>query len=136
VIDATTTAGFGLALDCADPLLMAEFWSAALGYRAIGSVGRVGSAGHYTALVPESGSGPKLLLQWVPEAKSSKNRMHIDIQTPDIDGLASRLVGLGATMLHAEPCHEHGATWLLMADPEGNEFCVCLAREVGEKTTP
>ena len=75
-------------------------------------------------LAPEPGL-PKLLLQRVPEAKTGKNRMHFDIETADIEGEAARLQGLGAKRVEADPLSEHGTSWILMADPEGNEFCVC-----------
>ncbi|HZA79765.1 MAG TPA: VOC family protein [Acidimicrobiales bacterium] len=110
---------FGLVLDCADPETLGDFWAAALGYESLGS------AGNYVALVPPTPGRPKLLLQRVPEPKTTKNRMHLDIETPDIELEAARLEDLGATRLRAETQSEHGSTWILMADPEGNEFCVC-----------
>jgi predicted enzyme related to lactoylglutathione lyase len=70
-----------------------------------------------------------LLLQRLPEPKTAKNRMHFDIHTPDIEAEATRLVGLGATRLQQDTLSEHGTTWVLMHDPEGNEFCVCDAGE-------
>jgi predicted enzyme related to lactoylglutathione lyase len=112
---------FGLVLDCLDPERLAEFWAPALGYVSVGSVG------NYVALFPDGRPGPKLLLQRVPETKSVKNRMHLDIEVGDIVAEADRLVALGATKVSEEPCGEHGSTWLLMSDPEGNEFCVCDA---------
>ena len=110
---------FGLVLDCADPERLAEFWAEALGYA------NVGSAGVYVALYPREGNGPKLLLQRVTEPKATKNRMHLDIEVPDIDVEADRLSGLGAQRVSDDTCSEHGSTWILMADPEGNEFCIC-----------
>ena len=68
---------------------------------------------------------PKLLLQRVTEPKVAKNRMHLDIETPDIETEATRLEALGATRVQDDQIQEHGTTWILMADPEGNEFCVC-----------
>jgi hypothetical protein len=112
---------FGLVLDCADPETLAEFWAAALGYEPLGA------AGNYVALVPPTLGRPKLLLQRVAERKTTKNRMHLDIETPDIEREAARLERLGATRLGAETQSEHGSTWILMTDPEGNEFCVCDA---------
>ena len=109
----------GLVLDCADPGRLAEFWAPALGYLNLGSVGS------YVALFPDGRPGPKLLLQKVAEPKAVKNRMHLDIEVPDIHAEADRLVALGATKVSEGPCQEHGSTWLLMRDPEGNEFCVC-----------
>ena len=110
---------FGLVLDCADPERLAEFWAEALGYA------NVGSAGVYVALYPREGNGPKLLLQRVTEQKATKNRMHLDIEVPEIDVEADRLTGLGALRVSDDTCSEHGSTWILMADPEGNEFCIC-----------
>ena len=110
---------FGLVLDCADPERLAEFWANALGYV------NVGSAGAYVALYPRERNGPKLLLQRVDEPKQSKNRMHIDIEVPNIRAEATRLSALGARPVSENPCSEHGSTWILMTDPEGNEFCIC-----------
>lgn len=109
----------GLVLDCADPEALAQFWAPALGYVNVGTVGV------YVALYPDDRPGPKLLLQRVDEPKAVKNRMHFDIEVADIEAEASRLVALGANRISAGPCAEHGSTWLLMTDPEGNEFCVC-----------
>jgi predicted enzyme related to lactoylglutathione lyase len=114
-------AELGLVLDCADPERLAAFWSAAIGYTTLGG------AGNYVMLVDESGHQPKLLLQRVSEPKSGKNRMHLDIETPAVDSEASRLEALGARRLQADAIEEHGTRWIVMADPEGNEFCVCNA---------
>ena len=113
------TASLELVLDCADAQRLAQFWTAALGYR------RLGSAGSYVALVPLEGDPPKLILQQVAEPKTAKNRMHLDMLAPDIEAEAQRLVELGAERLRVEPVVEHGTRWIVMADPEGNEFCVC-----------
>jgi predicted enzyme related to lactoylglutathione lyase len=116
------TATFGLVLDCADPDRLAAFWAGALGYQDIGA------AGSYRLLLPPSGeAGPQLLLQRVPEAKATKLRMHVDIHTPDIEAEATRLADLGARRVQSEALSEHGNSWVLMEDPEGNEFCVCDA---------
>ena len=112
---------FGLVLDCADPETLAEFWAAALGYVPLGS------AGNDVALVPPTPGRPKLLLQRVPEPKTTKNRMHLDIETPDIEPEAARLEKLGGTRQGAETRSEHGSTWIVMADLERNELCVCDA---------
>lgn len=124
------TAKLELVLDCADADAQADFWAAALGYD------RFGEAGQYRSLVPpgpvgdvglgpRDGAGPKLILQQVPEAKIAKNRLHLDVITPDIEAEAARLVGLGATRTPDAVFEEHGHRWIAMLDPEGNEFCVC-----------
>lgn len=115
----TAPARFGLVLDCRDPSSLAPFWARALGYIELGKVD------NYVLLAPNGQPGPNLLLQQVPEVKSAKNRMHLDIHTADIEGEAVRLEQLGARRVEAEPLSEHGSNWVLMADPEGNEFCVC-----------
>jgi predicted enzyme related to lactoylglutathione lyase len=115
----TPAPSIGLVLDCADPQRLAEFWAPALGYVNLGVVGS------YALLLPDGRPGPKLLLQRVPEPKATKNRMHLDIDASDIESEATHLEGLGARRVQAEQVHEHGTAWILMTDPEGNEFCVC-----------
>lgn len=109
----------GLVLDCTDPERLAAFWAPALGYVTLGS------AGNHVLLVAADGTQPKLLLQRVPEPKTVKNRMHLDIVTPDILAEAARLEALGARQVTSEVMTEHGSNWVLMEDLEGNEFCVC-----------
>jgi predicted enzyme related to lactoylglutathione lyase len=106
----------GFVLDCADPEALTTFWAAALGWQ------HVGSAGPYAMLAAPDGQ--KLLLQQVAEPKVGKNRMHLDLHVPDIDAEAARLEGLGARRLATKQT-ELESTWIVMADPEGNEFCVC-----------
>jgi predicted enzyme related to lactoylglutathione lyase len=111
-------AKFGLVLDCADPERLAGFWAEALGYT------NLGRADPYVLLVDEAKQRPKLLLQQVAEPKPGKNRMHLDVEADDVDGEVRRLEGLGARRVE-DPMEEHGSRWVVMADPEGNEFCVC-----------
>ena len=109
-----------LVLDCHDVDLLAEFWTAALGYRPHGM------AGTYRSLVSNTDDGrPKLILQRVPETKQLKNRMHLDMLVTDIEAEASRLERLGARREQDGTVDEHGTRWVRMQDPEGNEFCVC-----------
>ena len=108
-----------MVLDCRNLAVVAGFWSEALGYRA------TRGAEPYLSLVPaESGTGPELLLQRVPESKRGKNRLHLDLRTQDLDAEVARLVGLGAHVVSESPLHEGGWTWHVLTDPEGNEFCV------------
>jgi predicted enzyme related to lactoylglutathione lyase len=108
----------GLVLDSRDPQRLAPFWAAALGYQVVVDVD------NYVLLMPVDQGGPKLLLQKVPEDKVVKNRMHMDIETPDIETAADELVEMGATRV-GPVVKEHGTSWVVMNDPDGNEFCVC-----------
>jgi len=112
-----------LVLDCAEPARLVEFWREALGYRE-----------YYTdtllaVLVPEEGVAPPLVLQGVPEPKSGKNRMHLDIVVDDIEPEVERLQALGATRLDEDHQHFGDTLWVRMCDPEQNEFCVCTGVE-------
>jgi Glyoxalase-like domain len=137
-----------VALDCADPQRIAEFWAAALGYilrrppagfdtweaflRAEGVPEEEWNAAR--SLVDPDDVGPRMFLQRVPEAKAGKNRMHLDlnvsggpgepeeVRRTTVAAEVDRLVGLGATKV-AE-MNEWGGYWVVMRDPEGNEFCV------------
>ena len=66
------------------------------------------------------------MLQGVPEPKTTKIRLHLDLVVDDVESEAARPEGLGATRVRAEPFEEHGHRWVAMTDPEGNEFCVCV----------
>jgi predicted enzyme related to lactoylglutathione lyase len=107
-----------IVIDCADPTALAAFWAEAVGYRYHGDVEQ------YAVLVPAEGEkGPMLLLQRVDEAKAAKNRVHVDVGAADVDAEADRLVAIGATRTGAGNIGDH--RWIVLADPEGNEFCVC-----------
>ena len=136
-----------ITFDAHDPMEQATFWSAALGYVVqpppegydtweafAADVGiPLSEMGDLAAAVDPEGNGPRILFQRVPEGKTVKNRVHLDVNvtTPDIpaadrrsliDTEADRLVALGATRVKD---HEsHGDTWTVMHDPEGNEFCI------------
>jgi predicted enzyme related to lactoylglutathione lyase len=107
-------------LDCADPERLASFWAEALRYRA--------NPFHppYLTLTDPLGRSPEFVLQKVPEAKQGKNRMHLDLFVDDMEREAHRMEQLGARRLSSEPVTgSTGDRWIVMADPEGNEFCVC-----------
>jgi catechol 2,3-dioxygenase-like lactoylglutathione lyase family enzyme len=135
--------------DCADPARLAEFWAEVLGYRlqdpppgfdswgqALESMGvppeRRNDA---SALVDPESSRPRLFFQRVPEGKSAKNRVHLDVRAaPGLEGEARmtaledearRLVALGAARIaRHEPAPPMDIGHIVMADPEGNEFCL------------
>ncbi|HJR18081.1 MAG TPA: VOC family protein [Actinomycetota bacterium] len=107
-----------IVLDCADPEKLAEFWSKALGYEISGFADQWG-------MLKGPRDGDVFLLQRVPEPKNGKNRMHIDVTTSDIEAKTKELEELGARRLSDGTVSQFGMTWITMADPEGNEFCVC-----------
>ena len=108
-----------IVIDCADLDRSAAFWSAVLGYTASPA-----ATGPYRSLEPESGAGIDVLLQRVPDVKGEKNRLHLDLRTPDLVAEVRRVLGLGATLLTSEPVTEDGWAWHILGDPDGNEFCV------------
>jgi predicted enzyme related to lactoylglutathione lyase len=107
-------------VDCRDLETMVAFYAAALGYERHGEAGDV-----YASITPIAGSLPKLVFQRVPEPKSGKNRVHLDLIVDDIEAEARRFEGLGATRVSAQPVVEYGISWIVMQDPEGNELCLC-----------
>jgi predicted enzyme related to lactoylglutathione lyase len=108
-----------LTLDCTDLERESEFWQAAAGFRVDGEI-----PGRYVAL---RGHGVVLTLQRVDEAKTVKNRMHLDLLVENVEDEVRRLERFGASRLTPTAHQEFGQTWFVLADPEGNEFCV--ARE-------
>jgi predicted enzyme related to lactoylglutathione lyase len=96
------------------------FWTEALGYSCAGTFGQ------FWPLVPrEAGDQPWVVLQEVGDPKSTaKNRMHLDIHVTDLDAEARRLQALGAELLSEAPVTMGDVAWFVMADPEGNEFCI------------
>jgi predicted enzyme related to lactoylglutathione lyase len=107
-----------IVIDCSDLERSARFWCGVLGYTASPPSTR------YRALAPESGVGIEVLLQRVPDVKGQKNRLHFDLRTPDLEAEVSRVLGLGARLLTTQPVAEGGWLWHILADPDGNEFCV------------
>jgi predicted enzyme related to lactoylglutathione lyase len=60
----------------------------------------------------------------MPDVKRQKNRLHLDLRTPDLETEVRRVLDLGATLLTSQPVAEDGWSWHILADPDGNEFCV------------
>ena len=138
-----------ITFDCADPAGLAAFWVEALGYRVQDPPGGFESwdqaleaigvppedRNNASAVVNPEGSRPRLFFQRVPEGKQAKNRVHLDVRAaPGLTGdermaaleeEAGRLVSHGATrLLRYEPAPPLAAGHIVMADPEGNEFCL------------
>jgi predicted enzyme related to lactoylglutathione lyase len=106
-------------VDCADLDRAARFWTAVLGY-----VPADPGDAPYQTLLPGDGHGLEVLLQRTADAKDGKNRVHLDLRTRDLDAEVARITALGATVLTTSPVREEGWTWHILADPDGNEFCV------------
>ena len=135
-------------MDCADPDRLATFWATALGYKKQDPPEGYATWREFlaaqgvpedqwssaSAIVDPSGSGPRIFFQRVPEPKAAKNRVHLDVNaggghdTPAderrrrVDAAVERLIQAGATRLRA--FEERGERWVVMQDPEGNEFCL------------
>jgi predicted enzyme related to lactoylglutathione lyase len=109
-------------IDCADPYELARFWSAVTGWP-MHDDDRPGDP--EVAVIPPDQRLPWLLFIRVPEPKTVKNRVHLDVAPTGHrrDEEVARLLGVGATTVadHRKP---DGTGWVVMADPEGNEFCV------------
>ncbi len=138
--------GLQVVFDCADPQRMTAFWSEAIGYQVqpppegfatwddfLTSIGVPEDAfNSASAIVDPAGSGPRIYFQQVPEHKTTKNRVHLDLnvgggrETPvevrrtRVDAEAERLSAIGATTVRSY--EENGEYWVAMLDLEGNEF--------------
>lgn len=113
-----------LTWDCADPRKVAEFWCAILGFELV-EIDEEGAE-----IRDPSGEGPPILFLVVPEGKSVKNRLHLDLR-PETSMAAEvgRMKQLGATEYRL--VEEGGSFWTVMQDPEGNEFCVLRGPQDG-----
>jgi predicted enzyme related to lactoylglutathione lyase len=106
-------------IDCVDLERAALFWAGALGYADEGAAGET-----YRTLVPADGPGIEVLLQRTADEKHGKNRLHLDLRTRDLEAEIARVVALGAAQCTEVPIEEGGWAWHVLADPDGNEFCV------------
>jgi len=137
---------FQVTVDAADPHTLADWWADALGWAvepsdeafirkmiAEGYASEADTRAYNGTLVwkdgqairhPADGDHPRVLFQAVPEAKTVKNRVHLDVRVgaDNVEAEVRKLTGRGATFLHRGRQGPH--TWVTLADPEGNEFCV------------
>lgn len=136
-----------ITFDCADPRSLSTFWNDVLGYVFPPPPPGFESWDAFSASLPPEkrnmasasvdpdGAGPRLFFQQVPEGKTAKNRLHLDVRSaPGLEGdermaaletEADRLVALGATRVsRSEPAPPMSHGFLVMQDPEGNEFCL------------
>jgi catechol-2,3-dioxygenase len=107
-----------LVIDCRDARRVADFWAAVLDYKVLESTDELVQIG------AADGSGPTLAFAPVPEPKTLKNRLHIDVNPTGQDQAAEleRLFALGARRVDVGQGPE--VSWVVLADPEGNEFCL------------
>ncbi|WP_285102018.1 VOC family protein [Promicromonospora sp. MEB111] len=115
--------------DCRHPASLARFWAVVLDGYAVApyddeELDRLRTLGVHdpeddpSVLVEGPAGAPRLFFNRVPEPKTVKNRVHLDVRAPDRDAEVARLVAAGASQVGR---HEN---WVVLADPEGNEFCV------------
>jgi len=115
-----------ITFDCADAKAQATFWAAVTGWTA---QERDATPGHVEyAVEPPAPGGPRLHFTTVPEPKTIKNRIHLDLNPSGCDQASEleRLLALGARRVDVS---QGDVPWIVLADPEGNEFCL-LARRV------
>jgi predicted enzyme related to lactoylglutathione lyase len=107
-----------IVIDTVDPARIAPFWCALLGVQERGWFGD-----DYLMLTTDGGA-PPVAFQRVPEAKSIKNRLHIDLAVEDLDDAFAKIVAIGGSAVSGILEMPDGYRWRVMADPEGNEFCI------------
>ncbi|HEX2312476.1 MAG TPA: VOC family protein [Thermomonospora sp.] len=104
-----------LVIDCADPRPLAEFWSRVLDFKILEE------DEESVALGVDAGTYPKILFLRVPDPKTVKNRLHLDLTPDDQAAEVERILALGARRVDIGQGEQ---SWVVLADPEGNEFCV------------
>lgn len=114
---------YGIVIDSRDPKGLAGWWAEALGWKI------VFEAPDEVAVARDEHTHPGLVFVPVPETKGTKNRLHLDLAPDDRDAEVARLEGLGARRVDIGQGQDK--TWVVLVDPEGNEFCVLSAREGG-----
>jgi hypothetical protein len=110
-------------VDCANAYELSEWWKPVLGYTDLPD--DPNAPGHVECMIVDPESGHRILFIEVPEGKQVKNRLHFDLRprTGPRDEEVARVLGLGATQV-ADHRNQDGTGWVVLADPEGNEFCI------------
>jgi len=110
-----------LVIDARDPESLAAFWMSVLGWE------HAGTDDDSVQIRDPSGQSPTILFAYVPENKTTKNRLHIDVNPVgcDQEDELARLLALGA---HPVDVGQGEPSWIVLADPEGNEFCLLRTR--------
>lgn len=135
---------FGVTIDCRDPFTLAVFWCEVLDYQHRPAPPGYASWAEYDAangvstedatagatIVDSTGAGPRIYFQKVPEAKSVKNRVHLDVvvsatrQWADVQAAGDQVVAAGGRILRES--NDPNDRFIVVVDPEGNEFCLVL----------
>lgn len=118
-------------VDCADPARLAAFWGELLGYEETGR--ELGSDEDWVEIAPVRGGATPLLFLQVPDRKTVKNRLHLDLRPADQAAEVQRALALGAVRVDIGQGTD--VTWVVLADPEGNEFCILRPPAPGDKVT-
>ena len=110
-------------IDCQDAYALSEWWKRVIGYADVPD--DPNAPGHVECMILDPASGHRLLFIEVPETRSVKNRLHFDLVPTDAtrDEEVERVRGLGAEQL-VDLRRPDGTGWVVLADPEGNEFCI------------
>jgi predicted enzyme related to lactoylglutathione lyase len=122
-----------LDIDAHDPMALARFWQEVLGWR-ITEVEEDEVVLEPPAGSPQDGVAADLVFLKVRDGKTTKNRLHLDLRPDDQEAEVARLEALGAQRVSVGQGGD--VTWVVMADPEGNEFCVLRAYRPDELTGP
>jgi predicted enzyme related to lactoylglutathione lyase len=112
---------YTVVVDAANPALMARFWAAVLDYEI------VFEQPDEVVIARDRETYPGIIFVPVPEPKTAKNRLHIDLNPDNQDAEVARLLALGAKRVDVG--QSDVVTWVVLADPEGNEFCVLTSRD-------
>jgi hypothetical protein len=118
-----------LVIDSEDPDKLADFWCQALGYE-VSYSSEEGETEREVAIESPDRKGWRILFVEVHDERKVKNRLHLDLRPDDQQAEVARLEGLGAKRVDIGQGPE--VTWVVMADPEGNEFCILRALRPGE----
>ena len=117
-------------VDCHDAYALSEWWKQVIGY--VDIEGDPNLPGHEECMIVSPDTGHRLLFIEVPDDKQVKNRIHLDLQphAGTRDEEVERVVGLGATVFDDQRNHHApGIGWVVLQDPEGNEFCILRSAE-------
>jgi predicted enzyme related to lactoylglutathione lyase len=123
MIHAVASRLYTVVIDSSDPAVLGRWWAQVLDWQV------VFEAPDEVAIAKDEDTYPGLIFGPVPESKTVKNRLHIDLAPDDRDAEVERLIALGATRADVGQRADH--TWVVLADPEGNEFCVLSTRAGG-----